>query len=179
MINEQTVLEGCRNKDRTAQRKLYEHFAGKMFAVCQRYVRSRFEAEDVLQDAFVKVFMQIDSFRNECPLEAWIRRIMVNTAISYLRKEKIWHEKFDSDTAAEGVPDVDSMVLSIDYEQLLSIVREIPAGCQAVFNLFAIEGYGHQEIAELLHISEGTSKSQYSRAKQLLQQKLSPIFSEK
>jgi RNA polymerase sigma factor (sigma-70 family) len=177
MTNEQTVVEGCRNKDRTAQRKLYEHFAGKMFAVCQRYVRSRFEAEDVVQDAFVKVFMQIHSFRNECPLEAWIRRIVVNTAISYLRKEKMWHEKFDSDGAAEHIPDGDSLVLNMDYEQLLSTVRALPTGCQAVFNLFAIEGYGHQEIAELLHISEGTSKSQYARAKQLLQQKLSPIIS--
>jgi RNA polymerase sigma factor (sigma-70 family) len=172
MKDERTLVEGCRNKDRISQRTLYERFAGRMFAVCQRYTRNRFDAEDVLQDAFVKVFSQIHTFRYDCPLEAWIKRIMINTAISHLRKEKAYLDQADVEDYAEVVSEAETTVSGIEYQHLLSMVRELPPGCQSVFNLYAIEGYQHNEISELLGISEGTSKSQYARAKQLLQAKI-------
>ena len=161
MKDERTLVEGCRNKDRIAQRTLYERFAGRMFAVCQRYTRSRFEAEDVLQEAFVKVFTQIHTFRYDCPLEAWIKRIMITTSISYLRKEKAYLDQADVDDYADAVSEGEATVSGMEYQQLLGMVRELPAGCQSVFNLYAIEGYQHNEIAQMLGISEGTSKSQY------------------
>ncbi|WP_028663642.1 RNA polymerase sigma factor [Runella zeae] len=172
MKDERTLVEGCRNKDRISQRTLYERFAGRMFAVCQRYTRSRFEAEDVLQEAFVKVFGQIHTFRYDCPLEAWIKRVVINTAISYLRKEKPYLDQADVDNHMEVASETETALSGIQYQQLLAMVRELPPGCQSVFNLYAIEGYQHNEIAEMLGISEGTSKSQYARAKQLLQAKI-------
>jgi len=172
MKDERTLVEGCQNKDRISQRMLYERFAGRMFAVCQRYVRSSFEAEDVLQEAFVKVFNQIHTFRFECPLEAWVKRIVINTAISLWRQEKIQNEQVNIEDYTEAVLNNETPVSALQYDQLLELVRKLPTGCQAVFNLYAIEGYQHNEISEMLGISEGTSKSQYSRAKQLLQAKI-------
>ena len=172
MNDDRQLIEGCQNKDRTAQRTLYERFAGKMFVVCQRYTRSSFEAEDVLQEAFIKIFGQIHTFRFECPLDAWIRRVVVNTALSLFRKEKIWHNQTDVEHHANDIFEAENGLASMQYQQLLHYVRELPAGSQTIFNLYAIEGYPHAEIAELLGISEGTSKSQYSRARQLLQEKL-------
>ncbi|TAF96066.1 MAG: sigma-70 family RNA polymerase sigma factor [Runella slithyformis] len=172
MIDERTLIERCQNKDRIAQRMFYEHFAGKMLVVCQRYSRSNFEAEDVLQDAFVKIFTQIHTFRFDCPLDAWVRRVVVNTAISNFRKEKIAHAQTDIDHQTESISIPANAQTDVQYEQLLKAVQSLPIGSQTVFNLYAIEGYQHQEIAQMLGISEGTSKSQYARAKQLLQQKL-------
>jgi RNA polymerase sigma factor (sigma-70 family) len=173
MIEEKSIVEGCMNQNRLAQKKLYEFFVRRMLVVCQRYTHDKDDAEDVLQDAFVKVFQQIHTFRFDCPLEQWIKRVVINTAISFLRKEKTWHEGREEITPwSEAIADTETTISSIQYEQLLALIRSLPAGCQAVFNLYAIEGFEHKEIAELLKISEGTSKSQYHRAKQLLQQKL-------
>lgn len=172
MKDDQTLIEGCRNKDRVAQRTLYERFAGRLFAVCQRYTQSRFEAEDVMQEAFIKIFAQIHTFRFESPLELWLKRIVINTAISYLRQEKDYLHQADVENHSDAVATNDNVVADMQYEQLLGLIRELPSGCQAVFNLYAIEGYQHNEIAQLLNISEGTSKSQYARAKQLLQAKI-------
>lgn len=172
MKDERTLVEGCLNNDRVSQRTLYERFAGRMFAVCQRYTRSKFEAEDVMQEGFVKVFSQIHTFRNDCPLDAWIKRIMINTAISYLRKEKAYLDQANIEDHTEQVVNTETALSGMEYQQLLAMVRELPLGCQSVFNLYAIEGYQHNEIATLLGISEGTSKSQYARAKQILQAKV-------
>jgi RNA polymerase sigma factor (sigma-70 family) len=174
MIDERTLIERCQNNDRVAQRMLYEHFAKRLFVVCERYSRSSFEAEDMLQEAFVKVFTQLHTFRFECPFEAWLRRVVVNTAISCFRKEKMWHQQTNLEPYAETTADPENALSQLHYDQLLQTIRSLPVGCQAVFNLYAIEGYQHQEIAQMLGISEGTSKSQYARAKQLLQQKLKP-----
>ncbi|MFN4144738.1 MAG: RNA polymerase sigma factor [Runella sp.] len=172
MKDEQTLVEGCRNKDRIAQRTLYQRFAGKMFVVCQRYARTTFEAEDILQDAFVKVFTQIHTFRNDNSLEAWVKRIVVNTAISHIRKEKDYLQQADAEDYADVVLDNEDLLSGLHHEQLLDMIRQLPMGCRSVFNMYAIEGYQHNEIAELLGISEGTSKSQYARAKKLLQMKI-------
>lgn len=154
------------------QRLLYERYAGKLFVVCKRYVKDTDEAEDVLQDAFVKVYQHIGTFRAECPLEAWLKRIVINTALKHLRKQKPWENTVDVNDLAPMLPQADESLPALNYQYLLRLVQELPPGCRTIFNLYAIEGYNHPEIADLLDISEGTSKSQLFRARALLQQKL-------
>ncbi|GAB3572840.1 sigma-70 family RNA polymerase sigma factor [Spirosoma luteolum] len=172
MQDEYELVEGCRRQDRIVQRQLYERFAGKLFVVCKRYVRDPDEAEDVLQDAFVKIYRHIDSFRFECPLEAWLKRVVINTALKHLRKQKPWEHNSDIDDVAPTLAQADTSLPTLNYKYLLELVQELPLGCRTVFNLYAIEGFNHPEIAEMLSIAEGTSKSQYARARTLLQQKL-------
>ena len=176
MQDEYALVEGCRRQDRVVQRLLYERYAGKLFVVCKRYVKDVDEAEDVLQDAFVKIFRHIDTFRFECPLEAWLKRIAINTALKFLRKQKPWeamsNERADVQEMASILPQADESLPTLNYQYLLQLVQELPPGCRMVFNLYAIEGYNHPEIAKLLDIAEGTSKSQYARARDLLQQKI-------
>ncbi len=169
-FDEQELVSGCRRKDRVSQRRLYDAFAGRMLVVCLRYVKSRDEAEDILQESFIKVFDKIDSFRFESPLAAWIKRIVVNTALNYLRDNRRYHFTEELEHVPEEV--ATTFTDDLQWKDLLSLVQELPPGCRAVFNLYAIEGYQHQEIATLLDISEGTSKSQYSRAKALMQKML-------
>jgi RNA polymerase sigma-70 factor (ECF subfamily) len=172
MQDEYALVEGCHRQDRIMQRRLYEQFAGKLFVVCKRYVKDPGEAEDVLQDAFVKIYRHIGTFRFECPLEAWLKRIVINTALKHIRKEKPWEHSADVVEMAPLLPQADTSLPTLNYQYLLQMIQELPPGCRAVFNLYAIEGYSHPEIAELLDIAEGTSKSQYARARGLLQQKL-------
>ncbi|GAB3766205.1 sigma-70 family RNA polymerase sigma factor [Spirosoma pomorum] len=172
MLDENALVEGCRRQDRIVQRQLYERFAGRLFVVCKRYVKDPEEAEDVLQDSFVKIFRHIDSFRFECPLEAWLKRIVINTALKHIRKEKPWDNTSDVQEMAPVLPQADESLPTLNYKYLLNLVQELPAGCRTVFNLYAIEGYSHPEIARMLDIAEGTSKSQYARARTMLQQKL-------
>ena len=170
MLNESELIEGCRKGDRAFQKALYDRYCRKMMVVCLRYSRSTAEAEDVLQEAFVKVFQGIKDFRQEARLETWITRIMVNTALNAQRRKLYLYPMVDVEEI--NLP-VDELVLpDLHFSQLLEFIQELPQGCQIVFNLFAIEGYSHKEIAECLGISEGTSKSQYARAKALLQTRL-------
>ncbi len=172
MQDEYRLVDGCRRQDRTVQRQLYERFAGKLFVVCKRYIKDADEAEDVLQDAFVKIYRHIDSFRFECPLEAWLKRVVINTALKHLRKNKPWENPADVQEMAPLLPQADESLPALNYQYLLRLIQELPPGCRTVFNLYAIEGYNHPEIAEMLDIAEGTSKSQYARARSLLQDKL-------
>lgn len=172
MLEDQTLVGRCQNNDRLAQRQLYEQYAGKMFAVCLRYTKNADDAQDVMQDGFIKVFDKINTFRFECPLESWVRTVMVNTALSFLRKSLKWRNSIDIEAVIENGAETEVILSGFEYETLLGFIRELPAGCQTVFNLCAIEGFQHREIARMLGISEGTSKSQYHRAKQLLQDKL-------
>jgi RNA polymerase sigma factor (sigma-70 family) len=176
MQDEYALVEGCRRQDRVVQRLLYERYAGKLFVVCKRYVKDADEAEDALQDAFVKIFRHIDTFRFECPLEAWLKRIVINTALKVLRKQKPWetmsNDSMDVQEIASVLPQADESLPALNYQYLLKLVQELPPGCRMVFNLYAIEGYNHPEIAKMLDIAEGTSKSQYARARDLLQQKI-------
>jgi RNA polymerase sigma factor (sigma-70 family) len=170
MLSEQELIDGCRQNTRSFQKALYERYCRKMMVVCLRYSRTTAEAEDILQEAFVKVFQGIKDFRQQSKLETWITRIMVNTALNFQRKKLYLFPMVDVqelDLAAEELS-----ISDIHFSQLLEMIQSLPQGCQIVFNLFAIEGYNHKEIAELLGISEGTSKSQYSRARNLLQEKL-------
>lgn len=170
MLNEQELIDGCRKGKRSYQKALYERYCRKMLVVCLRYSKTTAEAEDVLQEAFVKVFQGLKDFRQESKLETWITRIMVNTALNLQRKKLYLFPMVD----VEGLDlQQDEVSISgIHFTQLLEMIQSLPQGCQIVFNLFAIEGYNHKEIATLLGISEGTSKSQYARARSLMQQKL-------
>jgi len=170
MLSENELIDGCRKGDRAFQKALYERYCRKMMVVCSRYSKSTAEAEDVLQEAFVKVFQSIAGFRQEAKLETWITRIMVNTALNAQRKKLYLFPMVDVEEI--NLPEEEISIANIHVNQLLDMIRALPQGCQIVFNLFAIEGYSHKEIAEQLGISEGTSKSQFSRAKSLLQQRL-------
>ncbi len=170
MLSEQELIDGCRKGDRSVQKALYERYCQKMTVVCMRYSKTTAEAEDILQEGFVKVFQGIKDFRQESKLETWITRIMVNTALNLQRKKLYLFPMVDVEEL--DLPQEELSVSSIHFTQLLEMIQSLPQGCQIVFNLFAIEGYNHKEIAELLKISEGTSKSQYARARTLLQQKL-------
>lgn len=162
-----------------AQKELYALFAGRMYALCLRYVKSGEEAQDILQDGFVTVFTHIGQFRREGSLEGWIRRIMVNTALQHLRKTA--GKGFISlDESYHNHPDDSSGVLpALQASELMKLVKGLPDGYRTIFNLYAIEGYSHKEIAGMLEISEGTSKSQLARARALLQQKIRPLMAEK
>ncbi|KAA6437843.1 sigma-70 family RNA polymerase sigma factor [Rufibacter glacialis] len=142
-----------------------------MLAVSKRYARTDFEAEDILQDSFVKVFLYLKNFKGDCPLEFWIRRIVINTALKHQRTNRHLMVT-DQEEDWEEVSEHDNIDNQFAYEELLQLVRELPPRYQAVFNLYAIEGFSHKEIGEMLDITESTSKSQYSRARASLRQAL-------
>lgn len=170
MLQENELIDRCRKGDRTSQRALYEQYCQKMMVVCLRYSKSTPEAEDVLQEGFVKVFQGLNNFRGESKLATWITRIMVNTALNARRKKLYLLPMVDIEET--NLPIAEVSLSGIHFSQLLELIQTLPQGCQLVFNLFAIEGFSHKEIAEQLGISEGTSKSQFARAKSLLQHKL-------
>ena len=170
MLTENELIEGCRKGDRASQKALYERYCRKMMVVCLRYSKSTLEAEDILQESFVKIFQSIKDFRQEAKLETWITRIMVNTALNSQRKKLYLYPMVDVEEI--NLPTDEVSLSGINFNQLLEMVQSLPQGCQIVFNMFAIEGFSHKEIAEMLGISEGTSKSQYARARSLLQSKL-------
>jgi RNA polymerase sigma factor (sigma-70 family) len=170
MLSEDELIEGCRKGNRASQKALYDRYCKKMMVVCLRYSKSSPEAEDILQEGFVKVFQGLGGFRQDSKLETWMTRIMVNTALNHHRKKLYLYPMVDVENI--DLPETEVSLSGLHFTQLLELIQQLPQGCQVVFNLFAIEGYGHKEIAELLGISEGTSKSQYARARSLLQEKL-------
>ncbi|MEN9497310.1 MAG: hypothetical protein RL750_209 [Bacteroidota bacterium] len=168
-MSEQTLIDGCLRNDLVAQRELYERFSPKMLAVCHRYAVNREDAEDMLQEGFVKVFLQIRSFEARGSFEGWIRRIMVHTCINHLKKNKKFQDNLDI-IHAHGIPTRTEAIPSIvQAKQIAECIRSLPVGYRSVLNLFAIEGYSHREIAAMLDIEESTSRSQYTRAKNLLE----------
>lgn len=171
-MDDDTLVKECVKGNPKAQRMLFDKFSSKMMTVCLRYTKDTSEAEDALQDGFIKIFNKLPEFKMEGSLEGWIRRIMVNTSLDALRRAK----RFQTDANLEEVDyKITNFELASDQLQaadLLKIINEMPDGYKVVFNLFAIEGYGHKEIGELLGISENTSKSQYSRARAFLKTQL-------
>ncbi len=168
-MTDEQLIEGCVKGDRVAQKKLYEKYAGKMMGVCLRYADSHDDATDILQDGFIKVFDKLSSYEQKGSFEGWIRRIVVNTALDHLRKNKHMRFSVDIDEAEYLAPsDNDDAFSRLATEDLLNILQKIPSGYRAVFNMYVIEGYSHKEIADELDISVNTSKSQFSRAKAFL-----------
>lgn len=161
--------------DRKAQKAIYDSLSGKMYAVCLRYMADRESALDVLQDAFVSLFTKLDSFSGEGSFEGWARKIFVNTALMSLRKRDILRQTEDVETAW-NVPSTDpGAIRNIGYSELLKLISELPPGFRTVFNMYVMEGYSHKEIADMLGISEVTSRSQLQRARTLLQTRINSI----
>ena len=168
-LTDEELLKGCLEKDRKCQEQLYRKYSRKMYAICQAYARDKDMAQDILQDSFVKVFLKINTFERGNSLEGWIRRIVTNTAIDYFRQSRKLNNFIElEEVHSQKVAD-DSINKTINVEEILYFLRKLPEGARVIFNLYAIEGYSHKEIADRLSISEGTSKSQYSRAKSILQ----------
>ena len=162
------LVKDCLKNKPAAQQQLYEHFAPSMLGVCYRYTKSIQDAEDVLQEGFVKVFIHLGKFKSTGELGAWIRRIMVTTALNYLKKNKRYREELVfAEMPLHPVSD-SNPVIQLDAKELSEMIRQLPTGFQTIFNLYAIEGFSHVEIGQLLGISDGTSKSQYARARYLL-----------
>jgi len=167
-VTEQDLIKGCINNDGKCQKELFRRFAGKMLVVCMRYARHRMEAEDMLQDAFIKVFKNLSFFEAKGSFEGWVRKIVVNTALKHIDKKSFTKEQIggeqDYDPGAD--PDIFS---HLGEKDLLKMVASLPDGYRVVFNLYAIEGFSHKEIADLLEIGESTSRSQLVKARKMLQ----------
>ncbi|MBP6392007.1 MAG: sigma-70 family RNA polymerase sigma factor [Flavobacteriales bacterium] len=171
MTDEQLVA-GCLKGEPIAQRELYKSYARKMMSICMRYANGREQAQDILQDGFVKVFQKMDHYRGDGPLGGWIARTMVNTALDHIRRNKPYDHSLDL-TEAEHLHAEDAQVMStMSTEELMEMIQALPPGYRAVFNLFAIEGYAHKEISEQMGISENTSKSQFMKARAYLRKQL-------
>jgi len=171
-ISLEELAQKSLQNDQIAQRLLYEYLAGKMLAVCSRYVGDRETAKDVMHDGFIRLFEKLGSFSGTGSFEGWARRIFVNMALTHLRKSNIlrFSEPIDDVSSKSSLPF--SELDAFSSEDLLKCIASMPPGFRAVFNLFAIEGYTHDEIAQILRISENTSRSQYVRARQWLQKRL-------
>lgn len=172
------LVRDCLADKPAAQRQLYEHFSEIMLGICYRYTKSLRDAEDVLQEGFVKVFRNLHQYKSEGELGAWIRRIMINTALNYLKRNR----KYQDDMSFTGdhmhpVTDDDPQVI-LNSKELADLIRQLPSGYQTIFNLYAVEGYSHIEIGEMLGISDGTSRSQYARARALLATWIKKHYSE-
>lgn len=175
-MNEEQLITGCRKGDRLAQKELYEKFSRKMMGVCLRYANDRETARDLLQDGFVKIYTNIDSYSGMGSFEGWMRRVFVNCALEYLRKNDVLREASDLENSVELIEPEASVMDRLSAQELMAIIQKLPPGFKAVFNLFAIEGYSHKEIGEMLNITESTSRSQYTRARQLLQRTIKDLY---
>jgi RNA polymerase sigma factor (sigma-70 family) len=169
--NLEQLVKGCKKADPKAQRMLYQKYNRKMFAICKRYLSDAFEAEDAMINGFMKVYDHIRQYEGSGSFEGWMKRIMVNESLSMIRKKKVMHVELDQ-AEIHGEVSYDAISSTLQADELMKMVEALPIGYRTVFNLYAIEGYNHKEIADMLSITEGTSKSQLSRARMLLQQAL-------
>jgi RNA polymerase sigma factor (sigma-70 family) len=168
-ITEQELIKACVQGDERAQKRLYDQYSRIMFGICLRYSNTYDEAKDVLQDGFVKVFTKMGQFGFQGSFEGWMKRIFVNTALEYYRSNK--HHMYHEDvTIASEQPHHDHTIDKMSRKEILEIMHSLAPGYRNVLNLYIIEGYSHAEIGEMLGINEGTSKSQLSRARIILQQ---------
>lgn len=172
--SEDQLVRALKKEDPRAQKKVYDKYCNRMLGLCQRYVGDRMLAEDVLMEGFMKVFDKIDQFKNEGSLEGWIRRIMVNESLGFLRQQKRKPESNPVDDAFQ-IADVSFADNHLHAAELMELVARLPTGYRTVFNLYAIEGFNHIEIASMLGVTESTSKSQLHRARALLQQQVAEL----
>ena len=169
-MTEEAILKGCLQNDPTAQRELYNRYSPKMLSVCYRFAHNREDAEDMLQEGFIKIFSQMHTFGNRGAFEGWIRRIIVHTCINILKKNKKFNESVDIIHATGAVVREESVPSIVQAKQIVECIRMLPIGYRTVLNLYAIEGYSHREIGTMLDIEESTSRSQYTRAKAMLEE---------
>ncbi len=168
-MTEEAMLNGCIRNQATAQQELYYKYSSKMLSVCYRYAKNREDAEDMLQEGFIRVFGQIKQFQNKGALEGWIRKIIVHTCINNLKKNKKFADSLDIIHASGIHVREESIPSIVQAKQVIECIRMLPLGYRTVLNLYAIEGYTHREIAAMLDIEESTSRSQYTRAKMMLE----------
>lgn len=168
-MTEKDLIQGCIRGDRKCQETVFRRYAGKMLAVCRRYARHQMEAEDILQDAFIKVFKNMGSFQDRGSFEGWVRRIVVNTALKNIDKKSFTNELIGGELEYEAGA-APSVYSELGEEDLLNMIASLPEGYRVVFNLYVIEGFSHKEIADLLGIGESTSRSQLVKARKLLQE---------
>jgi RNA polymerase sigma-70 factor (ECF subfamily) len=171
-MTEEYIIAGCLKNDPSAQRELYNRYSPKMLSVCYRYAQSREDAEDMLQEAFIKVFTQMHTFQNRGAFEGWIRRIIVHTCINFLKKYKKFTDSVDLAQAGYLQVKEETIPSIMQAKQVTECIRVLPIGYRTVLNLFAIEGYSHREISQMLDIEESTSRSQYTRARVMLENML-------
>lgn len=168
-MTEEAILKGCLQNDPTAQRELYNRYSPKMLSVCYRFAHNREDAEDMLQEGFIKIFSQMHTFGNRGAFEGWVRRIVVHTCINVLKKNKRFNESVDIIHATAVQVREESVPSIVQAKQIVECIRMLPIGYRTVLNLYAIEGYSHREIGTMLDIEESTSRSQYTRAKAMLE----------
>jgi RNA polymerase sigma factor (sigma-70 family) len=173
--SEEKLIKKCLRGESSAQKLLYEKFAPKMYGICLRFARVEGEADDILQEGFVKIFTKLDTFRQDGSLEGWVRRIIVNTAITYIKKNSSYKVEVDLNNIGETEIIEDEAISNLSNEELIKMIQSLPERKRLVFNLYVYEGYSHKEIAEKLDINESTSKAQLSKAKQILKEKLEKI----
>lgn len=167
-IEDSLLVKGCLADRRDSQKALYERFSETMLGICYRYTKSMDDAEDVMQEGFIKVFKNIHQYKGEGELGGWIRRIMVNTALNFLKQNKRYQGDLSfTDDTMHPVSD-DNPEVQMNTKDLAMLIRQLPTGYQTIFNLHAVEGFTHVEISKMLGINEGTSRSQYARARSLL-----------
>jgi len=178
IISESDLIQGCLAGDRRMQEELYRRFSPRMYGVCLRYAGNAEEAEDILQEGFIKIYKKLNSYRGEGSFEGWIRRIFVNTAIEHFRRKTYQQpitEKHETTVEAQYLSVLDELA----EKDILKLIQELSPGYRTVFNLYVVEGYTHKEIGDMLNISEGTSKSQLSRAKLVLQDLVKKFLDER
>ena len=170
-MDEKKLIQACIKEKKSAQRYLYDLYAPKMYYVCLRYARHELEAQDMLQDGFIKVFDNISNFKSNGSFEGWIRRIMVNTSLNYCRKSSFKQEQIGIEDYQDTI--VKSKAVSnLSEKELLAVIQQLPDGYRMVFNLYVIEGYSHKEIGEMLNITESTSRSQLAKSRKWIQNEL-------
>jgi RNA polymerase sigma factor (sigma-70 family) len=169
MQNDEILIAGCKDGNRSSQKALYEKYNSLLMGICYRYSKNFTDAEDILQETFIKIFSSIKQFRNEGSFEGWMRRIAVTTALNYMNQNKHIRESLAIESMAYEVPQQsEEASIRLNGKDLMDCIQSLPDGFRTVLNLHAVEGYSHRQIADMLQISESTSRSQYSRAKVLL-----------
>jgi RNA polymerase sigma-70 factor (ECF subfamily) len=165
------LIKGCRKNNSTAQREMFDRYSPRMLGICRRYVGNHGDAEDLMINGFMKIFDRIGQYTGEGSFEGWMTRIMINESLTFIRRNKNMSVEVSLEKA-EQTPDYSAGLENWETSELLKLVDDMPVGYRTVFNLYVLEGYSHREIAELLNISEGASKSQLSRAKAYLREKI-------
>ena len=169
------LIESCIKGDRKAQKVLYDRLAPRMYPLCIRYMGDRELAEDILQDGFITLFTRLDSYKGDGSFEGWARKIFVTTALMNLRKKDVLKMSDDLEAARGMKSEVSTQIQNIGYKDLMKLVAQLPPGFRTAFNMYAVEGFSHKEIGEMLGISETTSRTQFSRARAWLQGKIKEI----
>jgi RNA polymerase sigma-70 factor (ECF subfamily) len=176
VLSEEELIQQCLDGQADAQRQLYERYAPKLWPVCLRYAKNRMSAEDIMQEGFIRIYKYLGYYKGEGSFEGWLRRTMVNTAINYYKKNLKQADDRNIDFVFGLKNDSVDAISEMTAEEIVSVIQTLPDGYRTIFNMFVIEGYPHKEIAKILGISENTSKSQLSRARVILQEKLRKIY---